>query len=83
MTTPARDVRARTQPRRGLRLLEAAIYIGVATTKFREMVAAGQMPPAKRVGGLPIWDVSELDAFFEALPSDDDAPARAGDWGKS
>ncbi|HTE38024.1 MAG TPA: hypothetical protein VK630_15900 [Reyranella sp.] len=80
----ARDIRSRTQPRRGLRRNEAAIYVGVSVATFDKWVADGAMPEPKRRGGVAIWDVSQLDIFFESLPSDEPAAAPSdGGWGKS
>lgn len=64
-----------TQPvqPRGLSRIQAAAYIGVRTTKFDEMVAAGQMPRPKRAGRRVIWDRYALDEAFEALPDDGEA----------
>ena len=58
--------------RRGLCRVQAAGYVGVSATKFDEMVTDGRMPKPKRIDGRKIWDVRELDLFFEALPTDGD-----------
>ena len=65
-----RDLRQTTQPRRGLSRSEAAVYIGVSTRKFEELVEDGQMPPPKRIGSRTVWDVRALDVAFDALPHD-------------
>ncbi len=57
---------------RGLSRVQAAVYIGVGATKFDEMVADGRMPKPKRIDGRTIWDRPQLDAAFEALPSEAD-----------
>jgi hypothetical protein len=36
------------------------------------MVKDGRMPPPKRINARAVWDVQQLDAAFEALPSDGD-----------
>jgi hypothetical protein len=67
MTEPARDTRANTQPRRGLRRVEAAIYVGVSPTKFDELVGDGRMPRPIAIDGVTVWDLVQLDQAFEAL----------------
>ena len=57
---------------RGLSRGEAAVYIGVGTSKFDEMVGDGRMPPPKRIDSRKVWDRRRLDEAFEALPGDDD-----------
>lgn len=49
MTAQPRLSDIRPAPRRGLNREEAAIYVGVGTTKFDEMVNDGRMPKPKRV----------------------------------
>ncbi len=66
----SRDARSYSQPRRGLRRTEAAIYIGISATKFDELVKDGRMPKPKKIDGAAIWDIKELDLYFETLPSD-------------
>lgn len=65
-------------PRRGLRRIAAAAYVGVGATKFDEMVSDGRMPQPKRVDGCVIWDVRALDLAFDALP--DNANAEVDTW---
>jgi hypothetical protein len=52
----------------GLPELEAAAAVGLSQTKFREMVATGDMPEPRIVGGKLVYDVDELRAAFKALP---------------
>lgn len=68
MTAAAREVRSKTQPRRGLRRVEAAIYVGVSPTKFDDWVKRGLMPRPKRLDDIAVWDQHKLDLAFEALP---------------
>jgi len=58
-------------PRRGLSREEAAMYVGVGSTKFDEMVSDGRMPKPKKVDARKVWDVRKLDVAFEALPDED------------
>ena len=67
-----RDTRNLTQPRRGLRRVEAAIYVGVSPTKFDEMVEDGRLPKPKRFDKVAVWDLRQLDNAFESLPGDGD-----------
>ena len=68
MTAASRDLRSVTQPRRGLRRVEAAIYVRISPTKFDEMVKDGRMPRPKRIDGAAVWDQRRLDLAFETLP---------------
>ncbi len=68
MTRPKREVASRLPIRRGLSEAEAAIYVGIGATKFRELVAAGKMPRPRLIGDRRVWDVLDLDAAFSSLP---------------
>jgi predicted DNA-binding transcriptional regulator AlpA len=70
MTSQSRDIRAQSQPRRGLRREEAAAYLGFSARKFDELVADGRMPKPKRVDGVVVWDMWRLDFAFDALPDE-------------
>jgi predicted DNA-binding transcriptional regulator AlpA len=74
-----REIRNLTQPRRGLRRVEAAIYVGVSPTKFDEMVEDGRLPKPKRFDKVAVWDLRQLDNAFESLPSDVDDPKNPWD----
>jgi len=58
---------------RGLTRTQAALYIGVGTTTFDEMVKDGRMPQPKEIGQRRVWDKEELDASFETLPTKGEA----------
>ena len=60
--------------KRGLSREEAAGYIGTSTSKFDEMVNDGRMPTAKQIDGRRVWDVRQLDTFFDRLPGSDCQP---------
>jgi hypothetical protein len=60
----------RPVPRRGLSREEAAMYIGISTGKFDELVRTGRMPDPKRIDNRKVWDVHGLDLAFDELPSD-------------
>tara|TARA_E500000331_G_C17219398_1_gene697351 strand:+ start:1295 stop:1498 length:204 start_codon:yes stop_codon:yes gene_type:complete len=55
-------------PRRGLSKPEAAKYVGVGVTKFEDLVASKRMPSPRLADTKLIWDVRELDDFFDRLP---------------
>lgn len=59
-----------TGPRRGLNETEASIYVGIGVTKFREMVAANDMPAPRVIGSRRIWDIAQLDVSFDSLPTE-------------
>jgi predicted DNA-binding transcriptional regulator AlpA len=71
MTANSRQVRQTTQPRRGLRREEAAIYIGISPTKFDQLVREGRMPQPKTIESVRVWDMRQLDLKFDALPGGD------------
>ena len=57
-------------PRRGLSRIEAAIYVGIGTTKFDEMVSDGRMPRPRLIDSRKVWDIRALDMAFEDLPAE-------------
>jgi predicted DNA-binding transcriptional regulator AlpA len=61
----------RPVPRRGLSRDEAAMYIGISTAKFDEMVAVGRMPAPVRIDARKVWDIRSLDLAFDALPREE------------
>ena len=80
MTALSRQLRAQSQPRRGLRREEAAAYLGFSARKFDELIADGRMPKPKRIDGVVVWDIHRLDDAFDALP-DDGGNGVANAWG--
>lgn len=70
MSQLAPYLRARSQPRRGLRREEAAAYLGFSARKFDELVGDGRMPRPKRIDGVVVWDILRLDSAFDALPDE-------------
>lgn len=61
-------VASRFQLRRGLGEPEAALYLGVGASKFRQMVNEGRMPRPRLIDSRRVWDVDDLDAAFRNLP---------------
>ena len=70
----------RPLPRRGLSRVEAAEYVGISPSKFDQLLADGRMPGARRVDGRKIWDMRELDLYFDELPHDDSVPVSGSSW---
>jgi predicted DNA-binding transcriptional regulator AlpA len=61
-------------PRRGLSGEEAATYIEVSSSFFDELVKSGAMPKPIRIKTRTVWDVHQLDQYFEELSSPKDNP---------
>lgn len=68
---------------RGFSREEAAAYIGIGPVKFDELVAAGRMPPAKRIGSRRVWDRTKLDDAFDRLPDDGDDGEAEDVWSRA
>jgi predicted DNA-binding transcriptional regulator AlpA len=64
----ARERRHRTQPRRGLSLVESAVYLGIAPAKFETLFDQGRLPKPRLIDGTQAWDIDELDEAFERFP---------------
>jgi hypothetical protein len=73
-------VSAKLPIRRGLGESEAAIYLSLSASFFRDLVNRGIMPPPRLIGKRRVWDVEKLDIAFKALPHEtsDLAPDRNG-----
>ena len=67
MTTKG-TIASRLILRRGLDEVEAAVYLSLSPSKFRQMVLQGEMPRPRLAGRRRIWDVDELDRAFRELP---------------
>jgi predicted DNA-binding transcriptional regulator AlpA len=63
-----------SSPRRGLSREEAATYIGVSPSLFDELVKSGAMPKPIRIKSRTVWDVHQLDKYFEDLSTPNDNP---------
>jgi hypothetical protein len=55
--------------KRAYRLQEAAAYLGRSVRRIQELVANGDLP-VRYEGATPLYDVKDLDRFFEALPAE-------------
>jgi hypothetical protein len=73
-------ISSRLPLRRGLSEPEAAVYIGVSPSKFRELVGAGVMPRPHLIGRRRVWDIDDLDSAFKALPVEVDEQCEADTW---
>lgn len=80
VTALSRQLRAQSQPRRGLRREEAAAYLGFSARKFDELIADGRMPRPKRIDGVVVWDIRRLDLAFDELP-DEGGDGLVNAWG--
>jgi hypothetical protein len=70
-----RELRKRTQPRRGLKLGEAALYVGVNVRKFARAVTKQEAPQPRVVLGQTVWDIADLDDYLERQPHRDQVRA--------
>src|SRR3954470_8235022 len=52
-------------PRRGLSRVEALTYVGVAPSKFDQLVADGRMPQPEMINSHLVWDIRALDIAFD------------------
>ena len=66
----------RLSPRHALSAPEAALFIGISETMFRELVGEGTMPRPREIRARLLWDVDELMLAFKSLPRQGDAPAK-------
>jgi excisionase family DNA binding protein len=73
-------VSARLPIRRGLGEAEAALYIGLGASKFRELVEEGTMPRPRLIGTRRIWDIDDIDAAFRALPVEGETQQDGNPW---
>ena len=54
-------IAARLPVRRGLGEEEAAVYLSLSPSFFRQLVERGEMPRPRLLGARRIWDVDDLD----------------------
>jgi predicted DNA-binding transcriptional regulator AlpA len=80
---PARTGRASVLPAslppRGLNRVQAAEYVGVSPSHFDALVRQRVMPGPKRLARRVVWDLTQLDSAFDALP--DEGEQDSGDRG--
>jgi predicted DNA-binding transcriptional regulator AlpA len=66
MNSPTRAV----YPPRGLRVFDAAAYLGMSRSKFLELVESGKLPRPIAIDAMRVWDRIELDAAFDAIKAE-------------
>lgn len=66
-------IAARLPVRRGLGEEEAAVYLSLSPSFFRQLVERGEMPRPRLLGARRIWDVDDLDTAFKNLPIEGEA----------
>jgi hypothetical protein len=69
-------IAGRLAVRRGLDEGEAAVYLSLSPSMFRQLVAQDIMPRPRLAGRRRIWDIEDLDRAFLALPREQ---GRGGD----
>lgn len=84
MTTKA-EISALLPIRRGFSEMEAAGYLSLSPSFFRQLVIANKMPRPRLIGARRVFDIQELDAAFKAMPreggeTEDEAPDSMADW---
>ncbi len=80
MATKA-EISAHLPVRRGFSETEAAVYLSLSPSFFRQLVIANKMPRPRLIGTRRVYDIEELDAAFKAMPregGDTDHEASAG-----
>ena len=77
--TAKSTIAGRLTVRRGLDEAEAAVYLSLSPSMFRQLVAQDVMPRPRLVGRRRIWDVVELDRAFVALPREG-GDGQASSW---
>ena len=82
-TDARRRLALATAPRRGLRMPDAAVYVGVSETLFQSWIEKGLMPkPTKRIDGVILWDIKALDEAWDALPDGEGRVASQSKWAR-
>lgn len=66
-------------PRRGLRREDAAFYVGISPRTFDAWVSDGRLPQPRRIGGITLWDLRQLDASLDAMFSSDEGASNPWD----
>jgi hypothetical protein len=84
MTTKA-AIAAHLPIRRGFGEMEAAVYLSLSPSNFRQLVIAKKMPRPRLIGKRRVYDIEELDAAFKAMPreggeTEDEPPDSMADW---
>lgn len=72
------EIAARLPVRRGFDENEAAVYLSLSPSTFRNLVKTGEMPRPRIIGARRVWDIEELDLAFRALPREPSETEAAG-----
>jgi predicted DNA-binding transcriptional regulator AlpA len=67
MARPRRSIECPRDPV-GLSAPEAAAFVGVSETMFRDAVTKGLFPAPRELFGRVLWDAEEVYAAFRRLP---------------
>jgi hypothetical protein len=70
------DIAARLPVLAGLKLAEAAAFVGVSAGMFLKAQEAGKMPLPRDFMGTPVYDADEVWAAFKALDHVGDSPCQ-------
>lgn len=79
------ELGARLPVRRGFGAEDAATYLSLSPSYFRQLVGESKMPRPRIIGSRRVWDIDDLDAMFKALPregggEDESASDSMADW---
>jgi excisionase family DNA binding protein len=80
MSRSKAEIASRMNVRRGLDEREAAVYLSLSPSFFRQLVEEGTMPKPRVLGARRIWDVLELDAAFDAIPHEGEVKPSDKGW---
>lgn len=76
------EVASRFSLRRGLGEPEAALYLGIGASKFRQLVNEGRMPRPRLIDRRRLWDIDDLDAAFRSLPIESGGAGDDDPWSR-
>ncbi|MHA6687713.1 hypothetical protein [Mesorhizobium sp. A556] len=68
MPKPRRAPLPDSLPPIGINREQAAAFIGISASLFDQLVHAGKMPDARVIASRLVWDVSEIEEAFRAIP---------------
>lgn len=53
---------------RAFKAQQAAEYLAMSVSKFRQLVDEGRIAPPREGDGLVTWDIKDLDAYYDGIP---------------
>jgi hypothetical protein len=80
MSRSLSNIRKAALPRRGLSREESSMYLGISSSLFDQLRAAGQIEPPRVIKGRKLWDIRDLDMAFDALPRENQLPEKDNSW---